>query len=133
MVGGVRRTVGILLGAILLAARVAAAEEKTSPTIAREAAESNAKTPAGRRYQSALESSLTWLARAIERCGKGVAKEEAVSFDVLVEIGDNGKAEDVLLSPETSVGRCARDDFQDATYPYPPRTHWWVKIPVELK
>lgn len=133
MVGGVGRAIGILFVATLVAARMPAAEEKTSPTIAREAAESNAKTPAGRRYQSALESSLTWLARAIERCGKGVAKEEAVSFDVFVEIGDNGKAEDVLLSPETSVGRCAREDFQDAKYPFPPRAHWWVRIPVELK
>ena len=107
---------------------------QTSPTIARETAESNARTPAGRRYQSALASSLdAWLARAIQRCGKGVEKEEAVSFDVLVQIGDNGKAEDVLLSPETSVGRCAREAFQDAKYPFPPQAHWWVRVPIELK
>jgi hypothetical protein len=128
----VKRTVAIVFVAALAAPL--GAQEKTSPTIARETAESNAKTPAGRRYASALASSLdAWLARAIQRCGRGVSKEEAVSFDVLVEIGDNGRAEEVLLSPETSVGRCAREDFQDAKYPFPPQAHWWVKIPIQLQ
>jgi hypothetical protein len=128
----VTRSATILMVAALAAPL--AAQEKTSPTIARETAESNAKTPAGRRYQSALASSLdAWLARAIQRCGKGVSKEDAVGFDVLVEIGDNGKAEDVLLSPETSIGRCAREDFQDAKYPFPPQPHWWVRVPIELR
>lgn len=124
----------VALALALLAAGPAVGQEKTSPTIARETAESNEKTPAGHRYQSALASSLdAWLARTIQRCGKGVSKEEAVDFDVLVEIGDNGKAEDVLLSPETAVGRCAREDFEDAKYPFPPQAHWWVKIPVQLR
>jgi hypothetical protein len=124
----------LALAAVLLAANPVSAEERTSPTIARETAESNAKTPAGRRYESALESSLdSWLRKALEKCLKGVSKEDAVSFDFLVQIGDNGRAEEVLFSPETAVGRCAKEDFQDANYPTPPQAHWWVKIPVELK
>ncbi len=122
-----------LLSALLAPSAPGAAEEKTNPTIARETAESNAKTPAGRRYESALESSLdSWLRKALEKCLKGVSKEDAVSFDFLVRIGENGRAEEVLFSPETSVGRCAKEDFEDAKYPFPPQAHWWVKIPVEL-
>jgi hypothetical protein len=109
-------------------------EKKSSPTVARETAEANAKTPAGRRYESALESSLdSWLRKALEKCTKGVSKEDAVSFDVLVRVGSSGGAEEVLFAPETSVGRCAERDFRDAKYPSPPRAGWWVKIPVGLK
>ena len=112
----------------------AVAEEKTNPTIARETAESNAKTPAGRRYQTALESSLdSWLRKALEKCLKGVSKEDAVSFDVLVRISGTGEAEEVAFEPETSVGRCAERDFRDAKYPSPPQPSWWIKIPVELR
>jgi hypothetical protein len=109
-------------------------DKKTSPTVAREAAESNANTPAGRRFESALESSLdAWLKRSIERCGKGVSPEDAVSFEVFVRIGEEGEAEEVVLSPETAVGRCAERDFRDAKYPHPPKPAWWVRIPIELR
>src|SRR5262249_13126672 len=118
---------------LAIAGASAASEEKTNPTIARETAESNAKTPAGRRYQSALESSMdTWLRKALEKCIKGVPKEDAVSFDVLVRVSKTGEAEEVAFEPDTSVGRCAERDFRDAKYPSPPQASWWVKIPVEL-
>jgi hypothetical protein len=130
----VKRIALVALALAFLAAGPAAAQEKTSPTVARETAESNAKTPAGRRYESALESSLdSWLRKALEKCLKGVTKEDAVSFDFLVRIGDNGKAEEVLYAPETAVGRCAKEDFEDAKYPEPPQAHWWVRIPVEIR
>lgn len=117
----------------ILTGVVAVADEKTNPTIARETAESNAKTPAGRRYQSALESSMdSWLRKALEKCIKGVSKEDAVSFDVLVRISGTGEAEEVAFEPDTSVGRCAERDFRDAKYPSPPQPSWWVKIPIEL-
>ena len=125
------------LAAVLLLAlaRGAAADEgKTNPTVARETAESNARTPAGRRYQSALQSSMdSWLRRALEKCIKGVSREDAVSFDVLVRISSTGQAEEVAFEPETSVGRCAERDFRDARYPSPPQASWWVKIPVQLR
>jgi len=126
------RLLAVLL--ILAAAAGAVADEgKTNPTVARETAESNAKTPAGRRYQSALESSMdSWLRKALEKCIKGVPKEDAVSFDVLVRISKAGEAEEVAFEPDTSVGRCAERDFRDAKYPSPPQPSWWVKIPVEL-
>ena len=119
---------------LALAGGAAADEGKTNPTVARETAESNAKTPAGRRYQSALQSSMdSWLRKALEKCIKGVPREDAVSFDVLVRISSTGAAEEVAFEPETSVGRCAERDFRDARYPSPPRASWWVKIPVQLR
>ena len=134
MPGAFKTGVAVVALVAVLGGGLRAEDQKTSPTVARETAESNAKTPAGRRYESALESSLdAWLRKALERCLKGVSKEDAVSFDTLVRISEDGRAEEVLFSPETSVGRCAEPDFRDAKYPSPPKPGWWVKIPVGLK
>jgi hypothetical protein len=124
--------------AVLLCAFAAAlpAEEdrKTSPSVARAEADANAKTPAGRRYESALNSSLDgWLRKALERCVKGIKQDQAVSFDVLVRVGDSGQAEEVLFDPETDVGRCAEPEFRDAKYPSPPKAPWWIRIEVQLR
>ena len=129
------RRVLLVLVVLLWCGRAPAGESgRTSPTVARETAESNAKTPAGRRYESALNSSLEgWLRKALERCVKGISKEDAVSFDTLVRVGSSGEAEDVLFTPETVVGRCAEPDFRQAKYPSPPQPAWWVKIEVGLK
>jgi hypothetical protein len=119
-----------------LAARGALAAEggHTSPTIARETAESNAKTPTGRRYGNALDASLDkWLRKTIERCVKGVSRDELISFEAFVRISESGEAEEVVFAPETAVSRCAEKDFQNADYPHPPQPSWWVRIEVGLK
>jgi hypothetical protein len=128
----------LAVGALTVLACIAPARadepRHATPTMAREEAEENAKTPVGRRYQSALDSSLDrWLRTTIERCGKGVSKDQAGSFNVYVQVGEKGKADDVLFDPETDVSRCAAPDFRDAKYPSPPQTAWWVKIEVQLK
>ena len=107
---------------------------RATPRMAREAAEENAKTPAGRRYDSALDSSLDrWLRQSLERCVKGVAKEQALFFNAYIQVGEKGDAEEVLFDPETEVSRCAAPDFRNAKYPSPPQPSWWVKVEVQLK
>jgi hypothetical protein len=106
----------------------------TPVEVARNEAESNAKTPAGKSYEGVMVSKLEeWLRPALERCVKKVPKEELISFDGLVRVGDNGKAEEVLFGPETALARCVAPDFEDRTYPRPPKPSWWVKIEVRLK
>jgi hypothetical protein len=106
----------------------------TPVEVARNEAESNAKSPAGKRYEGVMVSRLEdWLRPALERCVKEVPKEDLISFDGLVRVGENGKAEEVLFGPETAVARCVAPDFQDAAYPRPPQPSWWVKVEVRLK
>lgn len=116
-----------------LAAR-AAEPARTSVAVARSEAESNAKTPAGRRYEGMLISKIEdWLRPALVRCARGVPKEEIVSFDGLVRISAEGKAEELLVSPDTAVARCIAPDLREAIYPRPPQPSWWVKIEVHLR
>jgi len=125
---------GVLLAGVLAAGAPAEEPRHTSPSLAREAAEANAKTPAGRRYESALESSLdSWLRKSLERCVKGITREQAVPFDAFVRVGASGEAEEVTFDPETDVARCAEPDFRDAKYPSPPQPSWWIKVAVQLK
>ena len=106
----------------------------TSVQVARNEAESNAKSPAGKRYEGVLVSKLEdWLRPALERCVKTVPKEELISFDGLVRVSAEGKAEEVLFGPQTAVAGCVAPDFRSAKYPSPPQPSWWVKIEVRLK
>ena len=102
--------------------------------VARSQAEANAKTPAGRSYEGVLVSKAeAWLRPALVRCARAAPKEEILSFDALVRIGADGRAEEILFRPETAVARCVAPDFREADYPRPPRPSWWVKVEVRLK
>src|ERR1700730_8961543 len=130
-----RRFASAFLSLLSISMAASAAEPAgTGVEVARSQAESNDKTPAGRRYESVLVSKTEdWLRPAVARCAKNVPKEEIVSFDGLVRVDPEGRAEEVLFGPETAVARCVAPDFRDATYPRPPQPSWWVKIEVRLQ
>ena len=127
------RVAAAFLGAALTVA--AAAEQPRTPTaVARQEAESNVRNPAGRAYEGVVIGRVDeWLRPALERCVKEAPAEERISFDVFVRVGAEGKAEEVLLAPETAVARCVAPEFRTAKYPLPPQPSWWVKIEVRLK
>jgi hypothetical protein len=110
------------------------APASTPVGVARSEAESNAKTPAGKRYEGVLVSKAEeWLRPALERCVKDVSETERISFDALVRVGEEGKPEEVLFGPETEVAKCVAPDFREASYPKPPQPSWWIKVVVRLK
>ena len=120
---------------LFAAALLAPAEPTRTPTaVARQEAEANVKTPAGRRYEGVVISRVDeWLRPTLERCVKDTPVEERISFDVLVRVGAEGEAEEVLISPETAVARCVAPAFRDAVYPRPPQPSWWIKVEVRMK
>ncbi len=132
---------GLLLALVASALATAAAagwaggeEPRTSPTLARQEAEQNAKTPAGKRYEGVLVSRVEeWLRPALVRCTEKAPQEELISFDALVRVGAGGQAEEALFAPETLVARCVAPEFRSAKYPSPPQPSWWAKIEVRLK
>ncbi|MFY9550283.1 MAG: hypothetical protein WAU32_03965 [Thermoanaerobaculia bacterium] len=113
----------------------AAAEPAPTPlAVARQEAESNVKTPAGRTYEGVVIGRVDdWLRPAVARCIKDLPAEELISFDVFVRVGGGGKAEEALFSPDTAVARCVAPEFRSAKYPSPPMPSWWVKVEVRIK
>jgi hypothetical protein len=123
----------VLLSAIL-AVVAAAASAATPVEVARSEAESNVKSPAGKRYEGVLVSKAEeWLRPALERCAKDAPETERISFDALVRVSPEGKADEVLVSPGTAIANCVAPDLREARYPRPPQPDWWVKIVVRLK
>ena len=127
--------IGRVVLAMAISAGVASADEKKPDVAAaRVAAEENAKTPAGKRYETALEASLDrWLKKAVERCVRSADRSELSDFEAFVRIADSGKAEDVVFGAETAVARCVEPDLRDATYPHPPKEGWWVRVEIQLR
>ena len=64
---------------------------------------------------------------------KDAPETERISFDALVRVSPDGKAEEVLFGPQTEIAKCVAPDFRDARYPSPPQPDWWAKIIVRLK
>ena len=120
---------------LVVAALLGAPGQPRTPTsVAREEAESNARTPAGRAYEGVVVAGVDrWLRPALERCVKGAPAEERISFDAFVRVGAMGKPEEALFAPETAVAGCVAPEFRSANYPSPPQPSWWVKIAVRLK
>jgi hypothetical protein len=107
---------------------------RTPTSVARQEAESNARTPAGRTYEGVvIGRAEEWLRPALERCVKDAPAEERISFDAFVRVGAVGKPEEVIFAPETAVARCVSPEFRSAKYPTPPQPDWWVKVEVRLK
>ncbi len=125
----------LVLAGLLLATGSAVADQGSTPlAVAREEAESNVKSPAGRAYEGVVISRIDeWLRPLVERCVKDAPAQEKISFDVFVRVGAAGKPEEVLHSPDTAVARCVEPGFRDVKYPSPPMPDWWVKIEVRLK
>ena len=129
------RRVPLRVAAFVIAAGLAAGSARaTGVEIARNEAEKNANSPAGRRYEGTLLGKVdVWLRPAVEKCAKEAPAEERISFDALIRVGSEGKAEEVLFGPETAVAKCVAPTFQDQTYPRPPEPSWWVKLEVRMK
>ena len=125
-----------LIGGFVVSSSIvlAAAAHATGVEVARNEAENNAKSPAGKRYEGTVIGRVDpWLRPVVEKCAKEAPAEERISFDALVRVGADGKAEEVVFGPETAVAKCVAPTFQDQTYPRPPEPSWWVKIEVRMK
>jgi hypothetical protein len=121
-------------GLVLAAGAVLADPAATPVAIARQEAEANVKTPAGRTYEGVVIGRVEeWLRPEVERCTKDAPPEERITFGVFVRVGAEGRPEEALVSPETAVARCVAPAFRDFKYPSPPMPSWWVKIEVRLK
>lgn len=125
----------VLVGAVGAGLAAADAGQARTPTaVARQEAESNVRTPAGRAYEGVvIGRAEEWLRPAVERCVRDAPIEERISFDAFVRVGAEGQAEEVLFAPDTAVARCVAPGFRSANYPSPPQPSWWVKLEVRLK
>jgi hypothetical protein len=106
-------------------------EGATEFEIALKAADDNLKSKKGERYDADFgRAAGPWLAKAMSRCIKGLPDSELGLFTVLIKVGTDGRAEEVLARPMTGMAKCLKPLFVSARHPKPPGPSWWVKMEV---
>lgn len=131
-----KRASQILVSAIslfLFAASSCLTQEKpTSLSDARSAVEANLRTNEGKAFdeQTGKEFQQKYLG-ALRDCKKS-ANGDATSFWILMKLDRDGSVKEVLLSPTTKLGSCAREALLKGKFGVPPRPAYWVSIYLEL-
>jgi hypothetical protein len=99
-----------------------------------EKANQNLDTPEGRAYEATIGKSVgLWLPAAAAGCAKRLQGTAFSPFTLLLRIGAEGQAEEVLMWPETTMADCLKPKFLSAVYPTPPMTPWWFSRPIKIE
>jgi len=109
-----------------------AQQQHTSVSDARAAIDANLRTPQGKAYDAEFGADFMQKHFGdIARC-KAAAAGEAQSFWILLRIGTDGTAKEILLYPETKFGVCARDALVHGKFLPPPQPDYWVGVDMKL-
>ncbi len=109
-----------------------AREKPTSLSEARNAVEANLKTPEGKAYDAQLGKEFQQKYLGTLRECKKTANGDFSSFWILMKLDKDGTVKEVLLSPATKLGSCAREALLKGTFGPPPRAAYWVSIYLQL-
>jgi len=113
----------------LVAPVFAATNDKpTSLSDARSAIEANLRTPEGKAYDEQLGKEFSEKYMSTMRQCKQTARNDHESFWMLLKLDQAGGVKEVLLSPETAIGTCARKVLLKDRFSRPPRADYWVGI-----
>ena len=110
------------------------AQETADFDAALKAADGNLESKKGMKFDADFARKAgPWLATAISRCTKGLPDSELIPFTLLIRVGPNGNAEEVMSRPLTKVALCLKPLFAAKKHPKPPGPSWWVKMEIMIK
>lgn len=112
--------------------QVLAEDKPTSLLDARAAVEANLRTPEGKAYDQQLgkEFPQKYL-DTMKRC-KQSAGNDLADFWMLIKLDKDGAVKEVLLSPATKMGACARETLLKGSFSPPPHPAYWVSVYMKL-
>lgn len=96
-------------------------------------AKAAAATPAGRELEQRVAARFDEkkLRDALVTCAESARPEDAVPFTVLLELGPEGRASQVLLRPPVPVAVCLRWAIRESVFPRAPNPGYWVMVDVD--
>lgn len=112
--------------------RVVTKDKPTSLSDARAALEANLRTSEGKAYDEQLGTEFAGKHLGPLRQCKQTAGDDLRSFWILLKLDKDGTVKEVLLSPETKLGTCAREALLKDRFPAPPRPAYWVNVYMKL-
>ena len=63
---------------------------------------------------------------------KPSAGDDLQSFWILMKLDKDGAVKEVLLSPTTKLGTCAREALLKSSFSPPPKPLYWVSVYMKL-
>ncbi len=96
-------------------------------------AKAAAATPAGRELEQRVAARFDEkkLRDALVTCTESARPEDAVPFTVLLALGPDGRASQVLLRPPVPVAVCLRWTIRETVFPRAPNPGYWVMVDVD--
>jgi hypothetical protein len=123
----------LLLVFLLGGVETAISEDKpTSLSDARTAVDNNIRTPEGKAFDEQLGKDFVANHLGALRQCKQKAGDDLRSFWILLKLGKDGSAEEILLYPATKLGTCAREELLKEKFVAPPRPAYWVSVYMQL-
>jgi hypothetical protein len=121
-----------LLPSLLATPLFAAADKPTSLSDARAAVEANLRTAEGKAFDEQLGTEFVQKHLGPLRECKQTAGDDLRSFWILLKLDKDGSVQEVLLSPETKLGACARAALLKDKFSSSPRPAYWVSVYLKL-
>src|SRR5262249_4071295 len=109
-----------------------AADKPTSLSEARDAVERNLRSPGGKAYGEQLGTEFMRKHLDPLRQCKQTAGKDLRSFWILLKLEKDGTVKELLLSPETTLGACARPELLKDKFVPPPAPGYWVSIYLNI-
>ena len=120
--------------AFLSFASLISAVAAESWSTAEAAAVSEWKDDEGKSYGKSLERAFSKeKGGAVSQCAKDLDKPDLTNFTVLLRIGGDGVANEVLVKPESNLAVCVKAKLEGWNTPPPPHANFWAKLEVKLK
>jgi hypothetical protein len=109
-----------------------AADKPTSLSEARDAVERNLRSPEGKAFDEQLGAEFVQKHLGPLRQCKQTAGKDFRSFWILLKLERDGTVKEVLLSPETTLGTCARQELLKDKFSPPPGPGYWVSVYMKI-
>lgn len=122
----------LLTMSLLTTSLLAAGDKTTNLSDARAAIEANLRTAEGKAFDEHLGTEFVQKHLGALRECKKTAGDDFRSFWILLKLDKDGSVQEVLLSPETKLGTCARAALLKDKFSAPPRPAYWVSVYMKL-
>jgi hypothetical protein len=118
---------------VLLLSVLTLAEKKTQLSAAMAAVVANLDTQAGKQYDEAIGKEFPPKFAGVFRECKQSSEKDPPSFDVFLKLDAQGKVNEVLAYPETTIAQCVRPALSSGKFSSPPHGDYWVSIHLQFK